>query len=475
MKKKFLVCLLCLGIFVPETVPYAASMSANDFVIQEDIQTIEKSFEEKMPEEDGEQKSSEEVFSEKQSHEEDAQNEKQNTLGNELENQEIIKNNPEENNESEINQEKDKVVSQEKENLNNEREEERTEVKNKGSLEPDKDGFVIENGVLLEYKGYAQELVIPDNVTSIGTLAFINTNVKHLTMSDSVTTIAEEAFLLSKIETIKLSNAIKVIPEGAFSNSNLKEITLPDSVTTIEKYAFINIKDLKITIPKSVTSIHYKAMINEYYTPTIYCYAGSEAERFAKTNGIKYKLMDLPQAVTNLKAISEGKRRVKLSWTKSPKAEGYLIYGQKNGIYDYVGMTTKTSFIDTKALDLEYNFYWVFPYITNFEGDKFPGACPKYVYAKGLIPAVQNLKASSVKGGVKLTWTKRNEAEGYLVYGRRAGGKYDYIGMTTKGTTFIDTKASKKEYNFYWVYPYHKNNDKMIVGGTPKYTYGKAL
>ena len=104
MKKKFLVCLLCLGIFVPEMVPYAASMSANDFVTQEDIQTIEKSFEEKMPEEDGEQKSSEEVLSEKQSPEEDAQNEKQNTLGNELENQEIIKNNPEENNESEINQ-----------------------------------------------------------------------------------------------------------------------------------------------------------------------------------------------------------------------------------------------------------------------------------------------------------------------------------------------------------------------------------
>lgn len=47
--------------------------------------------------------------------------------------------------------------------------------------------------------------------------------------------------------------------------------------------------------------------------------------------------------------------------------------------------------------------------------------------------------------------------------------------MTTKGTSYVDSRASKKEYNYYWVYPYHKDkNGKMIVGGTPKYVYGKA-
>jgi hypothetical protein len=46
--------------------------------------------------------------------------------------------------------------------------------------------------------------------------------------------------------------------------------------------------------------------------------------------------------------------------------------------------------------------------------------------------------------------------------------------MTTKGTTFTDKKASKTDWNFYWVFPYHKNGDTMVVGGTPKYVYGKA-
>ncbi|WP_182440613.1 MULTISPECIES: glycoside hydrolase family 25 protein [Clostridia] len=184
-----------------------------------------------------------------------------------------------------------------------------------------------------------------------------------------------------------------------------------------------------------------------------------------------------PSAVKDLKAVSLGKQRVSLSWSASVGAEGYLIYAQKNGKYGYVGMTTKgTTYTDTKALDTAYNFYWVFPYVKNTAGKMIPGSCTKYVYAKGVCHAVTNLRAASVKGGVRLTWNISSGAEGYLVYGQRTGGKYGYIGMTTRGTTYTDMKALKEQFNFYWVYPYHKDDKgKMIVGGTPKYTYGKAL
>ena len=187
--------------------------------------------------------------------------------------------------------------------------------------------------------------------------------------------------------------------------------------------------------------------------------------------------MPSPPAVENLKAVSAGKQKVSLSWTASPGAEGYLIYAQKNGKYGYAGMTTKgTSYTDAKALDNAYNFYWVFPYVKNASGKMIPGSCTKYVYAKGICPAVSNLKAVSVKGGVRLTWNASAGAEGYLIYGQRSGGKYGYIGMTTKGTAFTDMKALKAQFNFYWVYPYHKDKSgNMIVGGTPKYTYGRAL
>ena len=190
---------------------------------------------------------------------------------------------------------------------------------------------------------------------------------------------------------------------------------------------------------------------------------------------IWFSFISKPGTVYGLKAVPAGKNKVKLTWDQVQNAEGYLVYAQKDKKYGYVGMTTKgTTFTDTKALDTDYNFYWVFAYVKDENGKMIPGGCEKYVYAKGVCVAVTGLKASSVKGGVKLTWNSVSDAEGYLVYGIHPNGKYGYIGMTTKGTTYTDTKASSTDWNFYWVFPYHKNGNTMIVGGTAKYVYGKA-
>lgn len=180
--------------------------------------------------------------------------------------------------------------------------------------------------------------------------------------------------------------------------------------------------------------------------------------------------------LSGLKATPSGARRVSLSWDEAAGAKGYLIYAQKNGKYGYVGMTTRgATYTDVNTLDTDYNFYWVFPYVEDTKGKIYPGKCEKYVYAKGVCPAVTNLKAESQKDGVKLSWAKSAGAEGYLIYGKTESGNYGYISMTTTGTTYIHKNASKEEYNFYWVFPYHKDsNEKMVVGGTPKYVYGKA-
>ena len=186
--------------------------------------------------------------------------------------------------------------------------------------------------------------------------------------------------------------------------------------------------------------------------------------------------------VSNLKAVSAGKNKVKLTWNK-PKTEsypeGYIIYAKRNtGKAAYIGMTSNTSYTDTKALDNAYNYYFVYPYTMDANGKRVIGKCPKYVYAKGVCLAVTNLKATSVKGGVKVTWTKSAGADGYLIYGKRGkDGKYGYIGVKTSNgaTTFTDTKAKKDIYSFYWVFPYHYDaNGKRVVGTICGYVYGKA-
>lgn len=225
---------------------------------------------------------------------------------------------------------------------------------------------------------------------------------------------------------------------------------------TVEKATYT--KEGKVVYTASVTSPDGKKVVNPTTKEVVV-----EKERLA--------------AVENLKA-SSSVGKVKLTWSEVKDAEGYLIYGIRGGgnKYGYIGMTSKTSFVDVKALTSDYNYYWVFAYCKDENGKMYPGLTAHYVYGKAQkCAAVTDLKASSVKGGVKLTWTKSAGAEGYLVYGIHPGEKYGYIGMTTKGTTFTDKKASSTDWNFYWVFPYHTDsNGNKIVGGTPKYVYGKA-
>ncbi|MBO7564695.1 MAG: hypothetical protein J6T40_07645 [Clostridiales bacterium] len=181
-----------------------------------------------------------------------------------------------------------------------------------------------------------------------------------------------------------------------------------------------------------------------------------------------------PGTVTGLKAVSSGKNRVTLTWKAVSGAQGYLVYGQKSGKYAYVGMTTSgTTFTDTKALDNDYNYYWVFAYVKDASGKMIPGGCQKYVFAKGVCAAVTGLKAASTTAGVKLTWNKVNTAAGYLIYGKTDSTAYGYKGMTTS-LTWTDAKAPTSEFSYYWVYPYHKDaSGNMVVGGTAAYVYGK--
>ena len=237
-------------------------------------------------------------------------------------------------------------------------------------------------------------------------------------------------------------------------------------IATLTNKATRTYKDLTIAYGKT-----YKYEVEAFRT------IGSDTVSSAKVPFTITVPNIAPPAVTELKAQAAGKYKVTLTWNKSTGAEGYLIYAQKKGSYGYVGMTTMgTTYTDKNALGDDYNFYWVFPYIKNASGKMVPGGCTKYVFAKGICAAVTNLKAASVKGGLKLTWTASPDAEGYLIYGIVDGKPYGYIGMTTQGTTFTDKNASTEKFNYYWVYPYFKDAEgNMIVGLTGKYTYGRAL
>ena len=105
--------------------------------------------------------------------------------------------------------------------------------------------------------------IIPNNVTSIGDMAFHGCDsIRTLAIPESVTEIGENAFTYcNNITSITLPNTIKSIGASAFQGCRgLQSINIPLGVKRIEKETFQEcIKLTNITIPNSVTSIGEEA------------------------------------------------------------------------------------------------------------------------------------------------------------------------------------------------------------------------
>ncbi len=177
---------------------------------------------------------------------------------------------------------------------------------------------VDENGVApwYEYKELIKTVIIGNNVTSIGEIAFCNlSNITSVTIGNGVEKIGKAAFAfctsLTSIEIpgsvssignatfngctalsdITLNEGLKTIGDDAFSSCvSLAEVLIPNGVTSIGNYAFAYCTALdRISIPYTVKSIGAQAFaLNDYYDidVTIVCILGSYAEEYAKNKGL---------------------------------------------------------------------------------------------------------------------------------------------------------------------------------------------
>ncbi len=126
-----------------------------------------------------------------------------------------------------------------------------------------------------------------------------------ITVPGTVETIGYGAFCgCTKLEQVILPDSLKKIGASAFDYcKSLKEINIPDGVTSIDQFAFSYCTSLQsITIPSSVKYFGFLFLgpnteKEQLKKITIYCYKGSEAEKYAKGNNdfdsfkFNYKLL----------------------------------------------------------------------------------------------------------------------------------------------------------------------------------------
>lgn len=136
------------------------------------------------------------------------------------------------------------------------------------------------------------DITIPQSVTMIKDYAIAFNDLTNLTLPDSVTIIGRHAFHGNDLKTVTFSTNTTIIGEYAFYGNDLTMIKIPDSVTKIGGYAFVSNNLESVIIPESVTTIEPEAFAANHEL-VIKGVAGSEAERFANSEGVTFQAIEI--------------------------------------------------------------------------------------------------------------------------------------------------------------------------------------
>lgn len=110
---------------------------------------------------------------------------------------------------------------------------------------------------LVEQQGV--DIVIPENYTSIGIDAFLDSKLKSVVIPDGINSIGRAAFAWNKLKKVVIPDSVISVDRDAFYSNKLKNIELTNNIISIGQGAFYGNKLTSIEIGDSVTSIGHLA------------------------------------------------------------------------------------------------------------------------------------------------------------------------------------------------------------------------
>ena len=188
--------------------------------------------------------------------------------------------------------------------------------------------------------------------------------------------------------------------------------------------------------------------------PTVYK-EGAKHQNCAVCGRV-FKSGTIPQlkcSKPSLKTVSNTTSGVKITWGKVKGGNSYNVYRKtKSGSYRQIGITENTYFTDKNAISGKRYYYIV--KAVNEAGSSSASSSKSILH----IAAPKLTKISNATGGLKITWSKVNGADGYYIYRKLYGtDSWTRVATIKRGSTvsYKDTKVSKGKVYVYSVKAYN--------------------
>ncbi len=183
----------------------------------------------------------------------------------------------------------------------------------------------------------------------------------------------------------------------------------------------------------------------------------SERSGFSPSFLGKKKQSNIPlDKPTNLVASNDRKDGIQLTWTKSPFAQSYLIYRNKQDTPLFTAGNTD-SFLDDTISDLSDYTYWIKAKAPGYVDSDFSlKAIGNMISGGGTLPAPKNVSASLDNiSGILINWDKVPGATEYAIYRDKQNNQ---IIKVLDVSSYLDDTVADYATHTYWVKAYNSTD-----------------
>ena len=276
--------------------------------------------------------------------------------------------------------------------------------------------------------------------------------------------VATTVTKLSEVKNFKASSDVNSITLSWNKNNNAQGYVVYDYNFAKKKYTRLEqTNDTTITINGLEKASNHQYAIRA-------CTIVDGKEVLSKTFPTISTHTYLP-TVTGFKANAD-LTCIKLSWSKTDGAKGYIVYyydkEKKNYVRSVVIQNPDTTTWTYQGMKPQTDYRYAVRAFTKVGTNEILSKSSVVVNVGTYVPDVQNFTGKTKGTGAELSWKKMNSPQGYVIYQyNKSAKKYERLAKTANVTSYVIKKAVLDKSDIFAIRAYKTLNGKEYLSKNP--------